>query len=252
MFRAKTTHANRLKALFELLFNNLKTVCFTIDKDGMHLKAMTTINLLLEVKLLAENFDEYVFTFEEPVHIGIESYVNKSFKTMKSKNIVTMSIVNPGELVIDVKSTSKDNYSYSLSLLTQNVQSVTPIPLVSYASSSMTNVPTSVFSDMCKQIKCVSQFSVTREHGLLKFKCNTPADVYSETFVFGKEDPSDTLLVHDVYKSEQLTRMAKIVSFAKDSSKFVQVYVEANKHMMICAKSELGTINAYFLYTRSM
>jgi hypothetical protein len=116
----------------------------------------------------------------------------------------------------------------------------------------MTNVPTSVFSDMCKQMKCVSHFSVTREYGLLKFKCNTPADVYSETFVFGIEDPSDTLLVHDVYKSEQLTRMAKIVSFAKDSSKFVQVYVETNKHMMICAKSELGTINAYFLNAKNI
>ena len=75
MFYAKTKHANKLKVLFELLFNNLKTACFTIDKNGMHLNSTTTINLMLEVDLHASQFDEYVFTFEEPLHIGIESYI---------------------------------------------------------------------------------------------------------------------------------------------------------------------------------
>lgn len=247
MFHAKTKYANRLKALFEVLFNNLKTVCFTIDKEGLHLKSITTINLLIEVDLLAENFDEYRFTFDEPIHIGIESYINKSFKTMKTKNVVTLSITNPGELVINVESSGKDNFAYSLSILTESVQNVTPTPLHSYSDVSVTSIPTAIFSDMCKLIKCVQQFAVTREHGVLKFTCNTPADVYSETFVFGKEDRSDNLLIHNMYKSDQLARIAKMVSFARDSSKFMSVCFEPDKPLMICARSELGKINAYFL-----
>src|SRR5210317_646141 len=98
MFYAKTKYANRLKALFELLFNNLKTVCFTIDKDGIHLKSTTTLNLMIEVELNADKFDEYKFDFDGPLHIGLESYISKSFKTMKNKNVVTLSITNPGLL----------------------------------------------------------------------------------------------------------------------------------------------------------
>lgn len=247
MFLAKTRYANRLKALFEVLFNNLKTVCFTIDKRGLHLKSITTINLLIEVDLLAENFDEYEFTFDEPIHIGIESYINKSFKTMKTKNVVTLSITNPGEMIIGVKSSCKDDFAYNLSLLTENVQNVTPTPLHSYSNESITSIPTARFSDMCKLIKYIQQFSVTREHGLLKFTCNTPADVYSETFVFGKEDINDKLLIHNTYKSEQLARLTKIVSFASDTSKNIDVCVEQDKPLMICAKSELGIIKTYFL-----
>ena len=124
MFYAKTKHANKLKALFELLFNNLKTACFTIDKNGMHLNSTTTINLMLEVDLPASQFDEYVFTFEEPLHIGIESYISKSFKTMKNKSTVFLSILNAGVLLVKVKSTGKDEFEYTLEVATESVQNV--------------------------------------------------------------------------------------------------------------------------------
>ena len=247
MFYAKTKYANRLKALFEVLFNNLKTVCFTIDKDGLHLQSKTTINLMIEVDLAADKFDEYQFTFDEPIHIGIESYISKSFKTMKTKNTVTLSIENPGELVIGVKSTGKDNFAYNLTILTESVQNVSPTPLHSYLPDSITPIPTARFSDMCKLIKCIQEFTVTKEYGVLKFNCNTPSDVYSETFIFGREDPTDTLLIHNMYKSDQLFRISKIVSFSQDPYKMVDVFVEKDKPLMISAKSEIGVIKTYFL-----
>lgn len=246
MFYAKTTYSNRLKALFELLFNNLKTVCFTIDKDGIHLKSTTTLNLIIEVDLNANQFDEYKFDFDEPLHIGLESYISKSFKTMKNKNIVTLSILNPGLLVIGIKSSGADKFEYDLEVVTESVQNVSLAPLHSYSSTSQTQIPASRFSDMCKLIKTISEFTVTKERGILKFACRTP-DIYAENFKFGEEDPKDTNLVHHIHKSDQLFRISKIVSFSCDPSKVVDVYAEKDKPLMISSTSEIGVIKVYFL-----
>lgn len=246
MFFAMTTHANKLKALFELLFNNLKTVCFTIDKDGLHLKSKTTINLMIEVDLHADLFDEYIFNFDEPVHIGMESYISKSFKTMKNKNVVSLSITNPGFMTIGVKSTCKHNFEYNLEIATESVQNVSLAPLHAYSTDSKTEIPACRFSDMCKLIKSISDFTVTKERGVLKFSCSTP-DIYSESFQFGQEDKSDNTLVHYVQKSEQLFRMSKMVSFSKDPSKSIDVYSEKYKPLMMSCSSEIGVIKAYFL-----
>lgn len=246
MFYAKTKYANRLKALFELLFNNLKTVCFTIDENGLHLKSTTAINLMIEVDLHASQFDEYKFDFDEPLHIGIESYINKSFKTMKNKNIVTLSITNPGLLVIGVQSTGKDRFEYDLEVVTESVQNVSLTPLHTYALTSQSQVPASRFSDMCKLIKSISEFTVTKERGILKFACRTP-DICTESFKFGDEDPTDADLVHHTHKSDQLFRMSKIVSFSQDPAKVVDVYAEKDKPLMISSTSEIGVIKTYFL-----
>ena len=246
MFYAKTKHANKLKALFELLFNNLKRACFTIDKSGIHLNSNTTINLMLEVNLLAEQFDEYVFTFEEPLHIGIESYISKSFKTMKNKNTVSLSILNPGVLLVEVKSIGKDEFGYSIEVATEKVQNVSLCTMHSYLPESQTTIPNSRFSDMCKLIKPISEFSVMKEKELLKFTCRTQ-DIYTETFKFGEENINDKTLIHHVHKSEQLFRISKIVSFSKDQNKVIDVYVEKDKPLMISAMCEIGIIKAYFL-----
>lgn len=245
MFYAKTKYANKLKALFEFLFNNLKTVCFTIDKNGIHLKS-TTINLMIEVDLHANQFDEYEFNFEEPLHIGLESYISYSFKTMKTKNIVTLTITNPGFLVIGVKSTGKDNFEYDLEVATQSVQNISLTPLHSYSELSKIQIPASRFSDMCKHIKSMTEFTVTKERGIVKFACRTP-DIYTENFKFGEEEPKDTNLVHYIHKSDQLFRTSKIVSFSSDSSRVVDVYAENDKPLMISSTSEIGVIKTYFL-----
>lgn len=246
MFYAETKYANRLKALFELLFNNMKTVCLTIDKTGIHLKSTTTVNLMIEVDLHANQFDEYKFQFEEPLHIGLESYISKSFKTMKNKSVVTLSITKPGSFVIGVKSLKKDGFEYDLNVVTENVQNVSLDPLHSYSSLSHTRIPASGFNDMCKIIKSISEFTVTKERGILKFACGTP-DIYAEQFKFGEEDPKDTSLVHHIHKSEQLVRVAKIVSFSREPPKVLDIYVEKEKPFMISSTSEIGVIKTYFL-----
>lgn len=247
MFYAKTRFPNKVKVLFDVLAGNLNTLCFTIDKEGMHLRSLTTVNLMLEIDLLADQFDEYSFTFDESIHIGIQSFVSRSLKTMKAKHLLTISITNPGQMSFSITSVTNDNFSFTLSFPTESVQKVTPTPLHVYNPSSITRISTDQFSDMQKLIKNVQQFSVTRELGVLKFTCNTPADLSSETFVFGVEDKTDTLLIHNMYKSEQLARISKITSFTQESSKYVYVCFESNKPMMIYAQSEIGKFNVYFM-----
>ncbi|KAH3896063.1 hypothetical protein DPMN_020236 [Dreissena polymorpha] len=224
-------------------------MCFTIDKDGIHLKSLTTINLMIEVDLHASNFDEYRFEFDEPLHVGIESYISKSFKIMKNKNIVTLSITKPGELIIGVKSKHKEAFSYDLLVITEIVQNVSSPPLYTYSDDSATAISTSLFSDMCKLIKSNAfchEFTVTKEHGTAKFSYITP-DLVTERFTFGQEDVLNSMLVHNCYKSDQLFRITKIVSFSQDSSRIVNVYIEKDKPLLITSKSELGIIKTYFL-----
>ena len=59
MFKAVTKHTGRFKSLFEVIFQNMTTADFTIDKTGMFLEHITTQNLLISVFLPAENFEEY-------------------------------------------------------------------------------------------------------------------------------------------------------------------------------------------------
>ena len=156
---------------------------------------------------------------------GIESYISKSFKTMKNKNTVSLSILNPGVLLVEVKSTGKDEFEYALEVATESVQNVSLCNLHSYTPESRTSIPVSRFSDMCKLIKPITEFSVTKEKGLLKFTCRTQ-DIYAESFKFGREDETDKILVHHIHKSDQLFRISKIVSFSKDQNKVIDVYVE--------------------------
>lgn len=244
IFLAKTKYSNRLKSLFELLFNNMGTACFTIDKKGMHLKNFTTQNIMLEVHLEAELFNEYEMNQDESIHIGLGSYVNQSFKTIKNKSIVELCISNPN--VLDIKITSPtDNCVFTLSAMTESVQNVSIMPYYDYETSGV-KISTPRFSAMCRQFKEEKNFTTTKEKGLIKFRCGVE-NIYSKYFQFGVEDVNDNDLIHHTYSSDQFLRIVKIVSFSSDNTKYLEVFVEKEKPMMILCSSEIGVLKAYIL-----
>lgn len=248
MFFCKTKHATKVKAFFELVFNNLKTACLTIDSTGIHLKSKTTLDLMIETCMPADQFDEYVYSPDSPMHIGVESYIGKSLKTMKNKTVVTLAIKNPGTLSIGVSSTGKDKFTYNLDVVIESVQNVSHTPNTLYDVDRSTRLSTARFIDACKLVKSASaqEFTVTRENSVIKIAVGTQG-VISEQFCFGKEDVTDTELVHYVFKSERMTRVSKMVSFTKDNNKVIDVFVESGKPMMLQCVSEIGTIKVYFL-----
>jgi hypothetical protein len=246
IFQAQTKYSNRLKSLFELLFNNMSTACFTIDDLGIHLKTQTTQNILLEVNLEAELFDTYIMSSPEPIHIGLGSYINQSFKTIKNKSMVEFSIETPERLTITITSDA-DDCEFKLSTATENVQNVSMIPHCVY-NVVATKIPTSRFSSMCRLFKENPFFTVTKDKGLLQFKSGVD-EIYTKHFQFGKENVTDTSLVHDVYKSDQFSRIAKIVSFCSDANKLLDISAEEKKPLMIHAICEIGSLKAYIFPT---
>ena len=244
LFHAKTKYSTRLKALFELLFNNITTVCFTIDKNGIHLKTQTNQNILLEVNLLADKFDEYKFNAHESIHIGLESYINQAFKTVKNKSIVEFYITNPDTFDIKITSTA-DNCVFELSTVTVNVQNVSINPYEDYETPGII-VPTSKFSAMCRLVKETPSFTTIKKNGILEFKGGVSL-IYTRKFLFGVEDLTDNSLVYHSFKSDQLTRIVKIVSFSSDVDKNLMIFIEENKPMLISCSSELGSLKAYII-----
>lgn len=245
MFYAKTKYALKIKTMFELLFNNLKMICLTIDKDGIRLNTKTTVNIIIEVNLLAENFDEYIFTYDEPLHIGIESYINKSFKTMKNNNTVILSVPQQdSRLYITVE--DKNSFAYDLDVKTATSQNVSSSSLYTYSPESVTHIPSGRFGDLCKLIKNTPDFTVTKEYNVLTFTCTTP-EIFIEKFHFGEKDTTNNELIHSKYKSDQLFRITKIISFADDVNKLVDVYMEEGKPLVISSSNNLGEIKVYFL-----
>ena len=125
MFKAVTKYTGRFKSLFEVIFQNMTTADFTIDKTGMFLEQLTTQNLLISVFLPAENFEEYVFDEDEPIHVGLGQHINKEFfKSVKNKDIITMSITK--QHVFDFEKRIEANDSVQTLSVEHHTQNITP------------------------------------------------------------------------------------------------------------------------------
>ena len=62
LFKCKTGEAYHIKVLAELLTNNLKTGCFEVDEDRIHLRMHDHHRkTLVDLTLDAENFSVYKF-----------------------------------------------------------------------------------------------------------------------------------------------------------------------------------------------
>lgn len=236
-FIAKTKYSSRFKSLFELLFQNMTTACFTIDKTGILLETITTQNILLKVNLPAECFEEYVFEGDGPMHIGLGIHINQFFKTVKNKTSIEFSIKQP--YIFDIKVASKtDNCVVSLSANIEAVQNIAPEMVEKYISEPVEIMNTDL-SKMCRSFK--AQVFVTKKCSQLEFSC-TLENIYKKNFLFGKESSDDIGLFHQSYNADQFSRISKVSSFINQP---VKVYAEEGKPLLFDCSSEIGTIKVF-------
>lgn len=237
-FRAKTKYANRFKSLFELLFNNMSTVCLTIDQSGIILKTTTTQNITFDITLPADKFDEYVFDSVEPLHVGLGNKVKKFFKTVKNKSTVEFSIIDP--FLFDIKVTSLDNNCKSyLSINIASVQNIAPFDSIEYTVPSV-NVPNTNFSKMCRTFMTPT-FYLSKTNGELEFGSTMP-DIFKETFRFGTMNSTDTSLFHQQYRTDQIIRIIKMSSLVP---KHISIYAEHGLPLLIKSTSEIGIVKTH-------
>lgn len=241
LFYAETGHSMKVKAILEILNNNLKTICFTINKQGMFLRTKTNANQYLEMNLHADKFDVFTFNFPDPIHIGVESHFCSFSKALVNKSSAIFSITTPNILKAEV--VYENSFSFSMEVITEIIQNVSCDPLQTYTQPGIP-IKISLFTHTCKLFKGPSQdFTVVKEKGLLKMVINN-VDMITKKAIFGSEDKNDNSLITQQYKLDQFIRIVKITDFAKEN---IKIFLEDDKPMMIQAECELGLFCVYFL-----
>jgi Proliferating cell nuclear antigen, N-terminal domain len=238
MFTAKTSYSGKLKALFEVLFSNATTVCLTISEVGIKSESLTTNNALICVDLPASCFDQYAFTFPEPLYVGMDSHINQFFKCLKNKTIVTFSILHPFTLDIEIESTVDDSsMKYSAAVI--SAQNVAQIPATIYECEGV-EISSSNFNQMCKSFSKSPLIDVTKRDGQFLFSFEL-AGISTKTLSYGKKT-SDPFLYFQTFKSDSFARIGKLSSFVSTPLK---LYAQKDKPLFVEAKSPLGTVNVY-------
>jgi hypothetical protein len=243
MFKAVTKYTGRFKSLFEVIFQNMTTADFTIDKTGMFLEHLTTQDLLISVFLPAENFEEYIFNEDEPIHVGLGQHINKEFfKSVKNKDVITMSITKPYTFDFEKRVDTNDSFQ-SLSVSIEDTQNITPIKHETYESSPVYIIH-SIYTDWCKSISNTTTIDVTKNMGQIQFLFDTGRSI--KTLKSGKENNNDIDLVHQQYYSEQFTRISKMSSFVSEP---IELRLETDKPLYFFCKSPIGTMKI-FMYKK--
>lgn len=244
MFKAVTKFSGKFKSLFEILFQNMITVNFKIDKMGLFIEHFTTQNILISIFLPSENFDEYIFDNDEPLYVGVGSHVNKDFfKYVKNKDTLTMSINKP--FIFDFeKKNDMDNVVHSFSINTENIQNIIPIKHKEYECKPI-KISSINFNQMCRSFNTPT-LNITKKFGQINFSFESGISIKNSSF--GNKDLSDKSLYHQTYYSDQFNRITKISSF---SSEPIEIYIEEYKPLFIFCKNKMGSIKI-FIYSKDL
>lgn len=236
MFTARTIYSGKLKALFEMLFSNTQDVVLTISKNGIVSEITTVNNSIIHVDLPYTGFDEYVYTYDEPMYIGLGSHANNTiFKTLKNKTSVTLAITQP--YTLDVTIPREDCLTTS-SVSFISAQNIYPIPIGVYDIENSFCITTNTFNDMCKTFsKGAPVINVTKTQGQLSFN-SALVGIVSKSIEFGSIDTHDQSNFFQQFKSDVFIRINKITSF---SNKTIRLCVEDNS-IVVLAECPLGTI----------
>jgi len=242
MFYAVSKHGGKFKALFEVIFQNMTTACFTIDKKGMFMENRTTQNILFTIFLPASSFQEYVYDFDEPKYIGLNSHINKEFfKHIKHKDVFSMKMSKP--FIFDFEKNTEDNVKLILSVSIENIQNIKPMNLLVYTTPSIP-LSSANFNQICRSFNSIPVISLTKCTGQLTFSFET--GITTKTMVFGKEQPIESDMIHFMYYADQFVRINKISSFVTDP---IEVRMEANKPLYFYCNSVVGLMKI-FIYPK--
>lgn len=242
MFYATTRYGGKFKALFEIIFQNMTTACFTVNETGMFLEFMTTQNIILTIMLPKECFQEYIYEGKDPHHFGLNSHVNKEFfKYIKNKDVFNMKINK--QFVFDFEKISEDNVQMCLSVSIEIIQNITPMDHLEYNTAPFF-INSCNFNQLCRSFHNIPVVNVTKRFGQLSFSFETT--LTTKYVTFGKYNANDLEMVQYFYYSDQFTRICKIGSFVDDT---IEVYIEKEKPLYLYCKSVIGSMKI-FIYPK--
>jgi hypothetical protein len=239
MFYAKTGHSGKFKSLFEVLFQNMTSVCFSICKEGLRLQHRTTQNIIIDVFLPAQNFDEYIFDEEEPMYVGLGININKEFfKFVKNKDVITMKICHKTKPFVFEFERRSDNRQEVWEGSIETIQNITPLDHDKYSVNSV-KISAADFSQLCSSFT-TSTINIVKSCGQIVVSNDT--GISKKTSMFGEKNSDDLELFSQICSSEQFSRISKLRSFVNEP---IDAFIETGKPIHLKCKSNVGIVNIY-------
>lgn len=235
MFYATTKLSSKVKAVFDLIFQNSSIACLIIDADGIHSDNVNTQCSLIEIDLPSTSFDEYTFTFSAPQYIGLAMHVGQFFRNVKNKSTIIFKIDKP--FVLDVECHHPNDSSFALSANIETVQNVERSVRVDYDVPPI-RVNSNVVAQMCKSFKH-THIDVIKRDGQVLFS-DIIENISTKTWTFGPKNADDKELYFAKFRSDQFMRVMKMASFADDK---IDIFVKAGLPVALRTSSKLGTIS---------
>lgn len=246
IFRCKTTDAHILKVLFKLLYNNIKTACFSITSKGISL-CMTDSNrrTLVKLDMLAREFN--LFQLDEPIiNIGVNvNHMYKLLKSNKKKDSIIFFIRedSPSDLCIQVIPKDHSRVTNS-SIRIQNIQNLEIMVPEGYTNHLL--VQSSEFCKVCKNMLSMSNtITISAIEDAMRFVCNL-GSVYSREEILG-ENMNDFVSPHfsDDFDTEQLQRIIEVTGLSANMS------IHTTKGLPLFIETRIGNLGNISLYIKS-
>jgi len=253
LFRCKTEEGFQFKILSELLINNIKCGCFTINKKGIFLRMLDSPrHTLVDLQLNAEDFLFYQYNREEEMVIGINlHHFNKMLKSVRKKDYLQMIIYedNPTELII--KTIPKENSRVTTSgIKIQNIHNlVTDLP-TGYERSNI--ISSSVFHKMSKELLNIesTHIKINANKYYIDFIADSDG-LFSREIRLGNIEESeydkDVLVTYSgTFSSEQFNRVNKIYGL----SSVIKIFT-GTIDQPILLSTNVGKIGKFSIYIKS-
>ena len=251
IFKAKTSQAYCWKLLAELLQNNIKVACFELSKHGIKLRMQDSGNvLLIDLELLATNFDKYIYNSLNNMIIGLNmNHMHKMLKCIKKKDTIELFIDNdtPNDLFIKAIPPKDTNRITISSVKIQNIQNI-DIKKDYDTYNKPIIVSSSEYSKMCKDLANMGTTTqVISKGSCIKFMSDV-SSIYSRIVVFGEEDKDDGDMYKEYtqeFETDKLTRITKIAGLSNN----MQIFSCQNKPLLF--KSTVGSLGVISIYIKS-
>jgi len=253
LFRCKTEEGFQFKILSELLINNIKSGCFTINKKGIFLRMLDgPRHTLVDLELNADDFLFYQYNRDEEMVIGINlHHFNKMLKSVRKKDYLQMIIYNDDPTELIIKTIPKENSRITTSgIKIQNIHNLVIDLPIGYERSNI--ISSNVFHKMSKELLNIESTHIKIKSN--KYYIDFIADsdgLFSREIRLGNIEESeydDNVQVeyYGTFSSEQFNRVSKIYGL----SSVIKIFSGTIDHPILLT-TNVGKIGKFSIYIKS-
>ncbi len=256
VFEAKTHAAHAFKILIETLnqyLNKSKGGSFVINQKGIFLRnANVKEDVLCDVSLLAENFQDYTLKVNEICFsINLNTFYTEMLKKIRKKDSITIQILSEGNKmflkVIKESPDSKGNTSSAKTVITSS-SCVFFEPPTGYGLP--VNIISKNFQQSCREIKgpANKEIEVTCwNEKSLRFFANKKDGVVENEANFAARDETKVQVetFRAKFSAPHIIRPAKLAGL----SETVKIFVKTG--LPLCYKLRVGSLGDFAIYIKN-